>query len=252
MRQEDIDFDKLFDEELPFKPLTKGLGFHHSPKEEGDLHGSLQMRQKELGRSLEERAAVLAKTQKTQETSIPSTQNGAMDGHKDMGDLAPFYNSPVSSAEVELNILDEAQPQATSLMKSEEANMALRFIAFNVDLAIIISVLAVTFLSTIISSGISLMVIRDNLSAQFLMTYILPISMLFYFFYFSFFDKTAFSTPGKKLMGLRVCSHDESKRVKMSQAFLRSIIVALSVLSAGALGLLDFQGKLTETRVVKK
>lgn len=249
LNQDDIDFDKLFDEELPFKPLTKGLGFHHAPKEEKKL-GSLDARKKDLERTLLERASTL---KKNSESSLASTSVRAASPNeeRDMGDLAPFYAAKVKE-ELEVKISTEGNTQETLSPAVADGSLFIqRFCAFVVDMAIILSTLVVTFLSFLIASGISLIVIRENLSVEFAMTFALPISLLFYFFYFSFFDKTLFSTPGKKLLGLRLCSTNEQP-VKMHQSFLRSLLVLPSILSAGLFSLTDLQGKLTNTKVSAK
>ncbi|MEX1099597.1 MAG: RDD family protein, partial [Bacteriovoracaceae bacterium] len=67
----------------------------------------------------------------------------------------------------------------------------------------------------------------------------------------SFFDKTRFSSPGKKLMGLTVLS-ETGKRVKMSQAFLRGALTLLGLATFGLVHLLDLQSRLSDTKVVKK
>lgn len=241
IEQEDIDFDKLFDQELPFKPLTRGLGFHHEAKEEQAL-GTLKARSNDLKRSLNDRASNL---QKNREASPLS--------NKDMGDLAPFYSSkPKERVEPIISSEAPAPRSANSRSTSQKsARIDLRFLAFSIDIAIILSALVVTFLSILISSGISLMVIRENLSVEFAAAYIMPISLLFYFFYFSFFDKTNFSSPGKKVMGIRVVS-ESSGEVTMSQAFLRSLVVIASAVTAGLMSALDFQGRLTDTKVIKR
>ena len=79
----------------------------------------------------------------------------------------------------------------------------------------------------------------------------LPLGVMFYMFYFSFFDKTVFSTPGKKVLGITVQS-TSGNRVKMSQSFMRAVLTLISVATLGMTSVLDLHSKLTDTRVVKK
>lgn len=238
MNSDDIDFDKMFEQDMPFKPLTKGLGFHHEPKDEQKL-GTLKARSKDLEKSLNERAALLNKS---------SVREGFEE--KDMGDLAPFYGVKNEKPVRAPKAIEEKVKVAPSATKAK-AGLVARFAAFALDLAVLLCALAVTFLSILLFSGISLLLVRESLSLEFAAVYVLPVGLLFYFFYFSFFDKTNFSTPGKKMMGLKVVS-ETSPRVSMAQSFARSAICLASVLSGGMASLLDFQGKLTETKVVNR
>lgn len=235
MNNEDIELESLFDDEIPFKAVTKGLGFHHTPKESAQQPDTLQSRSKSLEASFNQRAA---KVQKAQEPKAMSA--------REMGDLAPFYSSKEEET-IELKLEQEIKIEETVA----QASLASRLFAFSVDIVIIFCALGLMFLSVLIAADISLMFVRENLQSEVFLTSAVPMAALFYFFYFSFFDKTAFSSPGKKIVGIGVES-TVAERVKMSQAFMRSLIVLVSALSLGMISVLDLQSKLTETKVVKK
>lgn len=242
MNRDEIDFDKLFDEDMPFKPLSEGLGFHHEKKEETKL-STIKARQVDVEKSLN--LKIHSQKPTTPIVKKYNINNDQPVERPNMGDLAAFYE-PKVEAKIQVEI-----EEGLSFESQTEASLINRFLAYLLDLSILTTVLAITFLSILISSGISLIVVRENLSIEFISTTILPIGMLFYVFYFSFFDKTNFSSPGKKMLNLQVVSY-EGESPSMTQTFSRSIVTLFSVLSAGLLSLLDFHGKLTETKVIKK
>ncbi len=231
MNREDIDFDKLFDEDMPFKPLTDGLGFHHEPQQKNEKSlNTLQSRQKSLEQSLNARAGKIKRESKTQPAQ------------RTMGDLAPFYNEKKTEP-VELNMGHSAETP-----EQLEASSVSRLAAFFLDEAIILSSLAFILMTAALNSGLSLGAIGERLSLSFTAANLLPLLGLFYLFYFSFFDKTKFSTPGKRMMGIRVESLEEGP-MTMGQSFSRALVLAMSL---GSFGLIDLHSKLSNTKVIKR
>lgn len=237
------EFDDIFDSDLPFKPLTEGLGFHQDSQEERQF-GTLKARSKELERDLSQRAAALAKKSGVQ--SAPE--------RGDMGELAPFYGRN-SSADMKPKIAaaEREEPLVENIGAQDlpAAGFPVRAAAFAVDLALIGCALGITLLAGLLVGGVSFMFVRESLSMEMAALGIVSIAGLFYLFYFSFFDKTAFSTPGKKMLGIKVIS-ETSPRVRMSQSLARAALTALSLLTFGAAAALDFQSKLTDTKVVSR
>lgn len=240
MNREDIDFDKLFDDEMPFKPITSGLGFHHEKEKKLD---TLKARQNDLEQSLNSRAVQIKRERAIETRNFElkdSVKNQA--AQKSMGDLAPFYNERQKN-EVELNVADFSAPEL-----SKTASPLARAAAFSLDMAIVLSSLGFILLTAVLNSGLSLEAIGERLNLGFAVANLLPLLALFYVFYFSFFDKTKFSTPGKRLMGARVESL-EGAPMTMGQSFSRALVLALS---GGLLGAIDLHSKLSNTKVIKR
>lgn len=235
--KKDLDIDGLFEQDLPFKPVTRGLGFHN---EEDKVEGlnTLATRAKELERDLSNRAKTLNLKQ--------LHQTGE---NRFLGELAPFYEPQKKKlGEEKLSVAEE------SGLKSHDeelvcAPLYLRVSAYFADLSILISVLAITFLSIFMTSGMSLISIRTEMSAGFLSATVLPLSFLFYVFYFSFFDKTKFSTPGKRIMGLQVVS-EKGESITIYQSFLRSVYVLLFSVGLWIPLFASLQDKLSRTKVI--
>ncbi|MBC77338.1 MAG: hypothetical protein CME64_15140 [Halobacteriovoraceae bacterium] len=240
MEINDTEIDSLFDDDISFKPITKGLGFHHGEKSGEEKLDTLKARSLDLEKSLNERASQINKTKSVAQT--PKSAN--LLSTKDLGELAPFYASEDNKdTELDINVSDPVEV--------EEASAISRLLAFGVDLGIISSAFGLMILSTLLASGISLGVVRESLNSMFFITTVLPLAVMFYLFYFTFFDKTVFSTPGKKIVGIAVVANT-SDRVKMTQSFSRALLSLASVFTLGMPSILDFHSKITDTKVVKK
>lgn len=239
MDMNDTELDNLFEDDFQFKPITKGLGFHHGEKPGEENLDTLKARSLDLEKSLNERASELSRTRKV---SNPVRTNSLET--KDLGELAPFYSS-VEEKKTELEL------KVSETDTFEMAPLTVRLLSFSLDLGIIFSAFGLIILSTLLASGISLGVVRESLNTLFFATTVLPLGVMFYMFYFSFFDKTVFSTPGKKVLGIAVQS-TSGNRVKMSQSFMRAVLTLISVATLGMTSVLDLHSKLTDTRVVKK
>ena len=73
----DFDIDSILDQDDLFKPLSDGLGFHHSVKEKKDVAISLKKQSLDLKRDLDLRTRQLNKRERIQSEDV------------DMGELAP-------------------------------------------------------------------------------------------------------------------------------------------------------------------
>lgn len=230
MSNDNFDIDNLLDDEKIFKPLTEGLGFHHSIKEQKEVKADLATKKVVLKEQLETRA---------KELNLRSTKTNNIS----MGELAPFYSDKTEVvAKVELHSHES---------DLEEASLATRFGAWFVDAVIIASIITISLVSIIFIANIPLSYIRNNVLNLDLILSFMSISILFYSFYFSFFDKTSFSTPGKRLLGIRVLSI-KGGPITFIQAFSRVLITFASILTLGLGSILRIQDKLTDTIVVNK
>jgi uncharacterized RDD family membrane protein YckC len=230
---EDLEIDRLLDENF-FKPITKGLGFHHSLKEKKQVAVSLKEKSLDLKADLDKRARELNVKNSFENTSSLKT-----------GELSAFYNTPQNKT-VELN-LDSTTSQSFSL----EADLYLRLGAWTADVVIIASALSLMAISAIFISDIPLSFFRDNILSFDIGFFTLALTSLFYVFYFSFFDKTEFSTPGKRIFGLKVQGLN-GNNISLVQALNRSLLSLLSLLTLGLGNILRVQDKLTDTIVISK
>lgn len=242
---DDIEIDNLLDENL-FKPITDGLGFHHSLKKEKDVSISLKQKSLDLKSDFERRAKNISATQIS--NTLEKTPNS-------MGELSAFYKPAETKKQMNLKLLDtDEQVGLNATLNTDlnfEADLMPRLVAWILDTVIIASLITIMCISSIFITEIPLSFLSDNIYNIDIAFYFVLFSSSFYLFYFSFFDKTGFSTPGKRTLGLRV-QRLSGKDISFIQSLNRSLITFLSLISLGLFSFLKVQDKLTDTVVVSK
>ena len=184
------EIDDMMDD-FEFKPLTKGLGFHHSLTEKSEVRKELNSRTEEIHTDIDERAKMLLKSfeEKKEVTH--------------MGELSPFYENVNESIEDIPKLSDKVEKETIRFF---DAPMFLRLAAYSIDLIVISIMFAMTLISIFVLADLPF----DTLSSFMISNDILPsftfIFFLFYAFYFSVLDKTEYSTVGKNLMNIKVIS----------------------------------------------
>ncbi len=227
------EIDDIIDN-FDLKPITKGLGFHHSLKEKKEIQIDLKQQSKALQNELETRLSQL------------NLEKAEANKAHDMGELAPFYASTDTVKETDLNLL---LGTSTSL-NYQEASTFTRAVAWLIDCSIIVTLMLTIFSAIIYFSNIPMDVFNVVMVSENLFQSFALISAMFYIFYFSFFEKTIFSTPGKNILNIRVQSVKEN--FTLTQSFMRSILGLGSILMLGLPLLLKVHDKLTDTIVVQK
>ena len=233
----DEEIDNLLND-FDFKPITNGLGFHHSLKEKKNIEMDLKHKSSMLKDDLEDRASRL------KNKSITSNQ---VSQHVNMGDLSPFYNNePLSKPVEETVALSESYVE--DIEEFHSASVVSRFFAWSIDLILITALLLLAITGVLLTSEMPLEIINVFMLSTDLIMSFFVISALFYIFYFSFFDKTFYSTPGKRMMGIRVKSLSKNKNTTLFQSFMRT---SLSLCTLGVMNIFFLQDKITNTEVVK-
>lgn len=231
----DFDIDNILDQDDLFKPITDGLGFHHSVKDKKEVAISLKNKSLDLKRDLDLRTKQL-----TQE--IKKTSNTI-----DMGELAPFYKKEEAQS---LHTIDLDLEHSQDEEEYETVNIFKRFFAYAVDISLLVITISCAFVASLYSTGLSFnnakLILNDPLSS------ILSglMGCLFYTLYFTFFDKSAFSSIGKRLLNIKLVSLEGE--LTFSQTFYRSSLSLISFFSLGLFNILKLEDKLTGTTVISE
>ncbi len=205
------------DFELDFRPVNKGLGFHH-PQAVKTV-----VRSKAVAREVvRPRPNIIW----DKEVDSPADLTKA---------LAQVVKSPVTAG----------------LVKERDcAGLEQRMGAFIIDIVILLVMVATTLSLLFASAGLELgMVQRLAVRPEFIV-YPLALFVLFYIPYFTLFESSG-ATFGKSIMGIMI-ETTEGVLPSAGQVLARSLITLFSLVTAGALFLIDCQGQLTDTRVVKR
>ncbi|MAX66481.1 MAG: RDD family protein [Bacteriovoracaceae bacterium] len=233
------DIERLIDD-FDFKPITDGLGFHHSIQNKKDVKVNLKKQSMDLQSELEQRISHMTAQKSENQSSV------------NMGELAPFYGDSKEEKEAEVSTQvklfseEEKSPNYYMAQNSE------RFLAWVIDITLIVTTMLFTFSSIIYFANIPLSQVSLFAASSEVLVSFLLLSVMFYVFYFSFLDKTHYSTLGKHLVGIRIVSHRGHDEVSLLQSLLRVSICLFSIFLLGLPVMLKMHDRLTETDVIKK
>ncbi len=209
-----MDFDI---DSLDFKPVTKGLGFHQENKIE------------------------------SKSKSIPRPQSRERLERKQriekMRDIPTIDLPSPNQDQVRVKTEERIQTKK-SAPKEIPARLGLQGTSFVFDLFIILGSQLLINAAFLKLSGLSNIV-------QFLEFTWIEQAIFFSFiflFYFTIFDLVA--SPGKRIFSLRLKSTTSSK-VTIDQTLIRSVVTLLSFITIFMPLVFDFQGKLSDTKVVE-
>lgn len=233
----DSEIDDLLND-FDFKPITQGLGFHHSLKDKKEVSVSLKTKAASLGDDLETRATSLKKNY----THDEKKQN------INMGDLSPFYNNEPKQLHQEIELSIPLTQDEEQVIENESATYLSRTIAWGIDMIMLTAIMLITVTGILISTDVPLEIINVFMISDDLLMSFTALSAMFYIFYFSFLDKTNYSTPGKRMMSIKVDSN--FGRLSLFQTFSRTIISILCVFTLGLISLTKLQDTMTNTKVV--
>lgn len=227
-------------EDFDFKPITKGLGFHHSLQESSQVKTDLSAQSESLKRDLEMRSEkVLSDSINLNKTKAPN-----------MGELAPFYEDSEKPFNKAPKLSDKLGDQIE--VRFHNASTSYRAMAFMIDVIVVSSMFILCLGSILLFaefpfSYLDKMMISNDILVSFIALY-----LMFYTFYFTFLDKTEHSSFGKKMMGIKVVTSLESKNISLLNSFYRTLLSFVSIISLGIFSLLSLDSSMTNTRVVQK
>ena len=220
---EEFNFD-----EVSFKPLTKGLGFHKKdPPKAVISNPSVKP------------SPIQNKFRGSQ--TLPS---------KSQESLGTFYEH----SNIWPNKAEEDSPHETDGTNTSgnavfcSASSFEQLSSYAVDIFIVTILTSVTFVCFFYFSPIKASEIASFLMSASLLKAFFILFSVFYITYFSFLDLDG--TPGKTLFNLRLVDLND-KEVTFKHTFLRSLITLSSFLVAFLPLIVDFHGKLSDSKLVK-
>lgn len=217
------DFDDL--DKLTFKPVTKGLGFHHDKKDK-----PIKRQKIKSAPSQEYKNIVNPETTKKQPFDNETVSRD---------DLGMFYANQTETFE---------EPREEELPPIEVcAPVVKRLTAWLIDLFLVAIFWGVTVASFVIFSKIHIASILNVVTLTELGIFSASLFVLFYLSYFTILDLSI--TPGKAAMGIKLVSKNEEK-VAASLTFVRSLVTLLSFAFLLLPTIFDLQGKASQTKVI--
>ncbi len=239
----EVNLDEFMISEESFKPMTKGLGFHHDQK-----RPSFKPAPKEVKVFGAQSSAAFKPNVTATLNTLNSSTMAKASAHVPTG-LEAFYGQSSTSSQAQNNLVI-GQPEEVKPVKInyKTAPLFTQFAAWITDLLVIASFVAITGALLVLASGIELKMYSRLISFKDLIAFSAAIFSIYYLLYFTILDLSA--SPGKTMMGLRVVRND-GKSLSVKYTFNRALISLLSAIALFLPLVLDFQGRLSETKVVK-
>lgn len=204
-------------EDVSFRPLTKGLGFHQ--KESQKSFNSFK------GKNL---------------------RDSALSGQRP-AQLSSFYQSPTIKKDFpEVSVQEEKLEEVTEDLFVPHHY---KLFSFLIDLVLIIALLSLTFVSFFYFSPLDVeTAITFSNSSTFIGSFAI-LFCLYFITYFTLFDLSG--SPGKLCFKLIVVEANRG-HLTLRHTFLRSLITLSSFLVAFLPLIMDFHGKLSDSKLVRK
>lgn len=242
-----IDLDEFQISEDTFKPMTKGLGFHQDTK-----RPSFKPAPKEVKAFGSAKSAV-NQTLSSIPTSIGAPKSTPSANQMPSG-LEAFYGAkPVAETDTQ-NLFEKPLHEKTEIKKEKAistkkaAPQTAQFFAWVIDILVIASFVALTGALLVFASGIEFTMYSRLISPKDLGIFATAIFSIYYLLYFTILELSA--TPGKTIFGIRLVT-TSGHEVSVKHTFARALISLVSGVALFLPMLLDFQGRLSDTRVVK-
>lgn len=211
------------DFELDFKPITSGLGFHHS-------------KATDVKPVITERTLAAPKIS----GSLPKKEMNVY-----QNDLSLFYNQGAESAFPEIAPVAKLEEE----LSYRVASGAQRISAYVIDLLLVSSILGVVM--TVMARMIRMDLLEVwSLYPHEITPLVVTLFCGFYLLYFSIFEKSGHSTLGKNLFGLKVVSLENSS-LSLMTLLMRSLVSLLNFISLGLFSYFDLQNKVTSSKIVR-
>lgn len=236
----EINLDEFIISEDSFKPMTKGLGFHHDTK-----RPSFKPAPKEVKAFGSNKASVASSLNTLPSASIKNIITTVNVNHMPSG-LEAFYGT--KPAEAQLIFEERVDVKAEKILSQKAAPQLAQFFAWVVDVLVIVSFVALTEVLLVLASGIEFRMYSRLISSNDLAIFTAAIFSIYYLLYFTILDLG--SSPGKTVLGIRL-TKTNGKEVSVKHTFLRALISLVSGVALFLPMLLDFQGRLSDTKLVK-
>lgn len=252
-----VEIDDFQLSEESFKPMTKGLGFHHEPKKQAFKPAPQEAKPIVHTKSLPTQGMPTNAARAQKQSFVPmadlSKDNQKTTNNHIPSGLEAFYSTNNSalanSASVESTFFEEKNKTSAKIGKKYQSAPAVyQLSAYVIDILLICSFVIFTAALLVLASGIELSMYSRIISQQDLLVFAVAMFSIYYLLYFTILD--ASSTPGKTIFGLKLVKTD-GRPVAVKDSFFRAIISLISGVALFLPLMLDFHGKLTDTKVVK-
>lgn len=237
--KKEIKMNSDFLEEIQFKPINKGLGFHQ------DRRSQTVSYPRKIQRPLMENSFNFNKKRSMSPNGFKASEMTSFSDGPEM--LSPAIGPPLQEIDAQLIVKtnENVAIKSRGIPATQAANY-LRIFAFAVDFSILafFYFFCAIFLMLVLELNFNKIV--DGVGTDYFIFINILLFSFMYIFYFSILDID--QTIGKSFLKLRVKDINQ-QRVDLKATFLRSVITLFSFPLLGLPLFLDFQSRITETVV---
>lgn len=219
-----------FQDDFLFKPLNKGLGFHHPQNDSLKISSAARAAAEKITNPNNSKIPNNKTTQKP--STIPRLGMSHNVGHKNT--LATSQTSLGLQNFDFANEHDLDQPElAMPARQLISAQNSLRFIAWSLDMTFLLLIFAISIFGILKCQQFDWNRPLQLLQSEFFIYLYGPLFLGLYLFYFSLFEKACGQTFGKMILGLKVQQVAQQQPPNLWQSFARSILNILSIATLG-------------------
>lgn len=164
-------------------------------------------------------------------------------------ELAAFYSEKTTISN-EIQTLSKPtlkRAKKEKVLKNKNAPAFIQLSAFIIDLVLVVMATGVTTGLLVVISGLDYNLLVSALGEIEIAKFLISLFVIYYLSYFTIIDMAG--SVGKSVMGIRLIQ-SEGKPLKVKNTFARAAFSLVGFIALGFPNIMDFQGKLSDTKLV--
>ncbi|MBL6990037.1 MAG: RDD family protein [Bacteriovoracaceae bacterium] len=246
MDQQDAELDV---DNFDFRPINRGLGFHQEKKKKPIIIRKSEPMPK--FNSINHPAKVKKSTLPPGKTyANKQVRRDSLKSFYEAGTTLDRTSNSTDTNKIKEKFSNKAKSKNKSKTKSA-SNLIfhLQFAAWFVDFIIVTLLVAVTCVLFAVSLDVEIAQLKTIFYKNNLLIELSILFLVYYTTYFTILDVS--STPGKTLFKIEL-TNSKGKKASIGQCFIRATVVLFSFMALFLPLIIDFQGKLSDTKISKR
>lgn len=223
-------------DELQFRPMSKGLGFHQI---------------KDTSPGLPKNNLPPKKPTLIQQTTLFNSKHKMMNPNLAMATSATSAPALLKRASTMNKPIQQLSEEILPKITSDRASLGLRFFSWTIDIVALTTLMAFSSMLIFQLNNFSWDEPLQFFQMDFFWNLYLPLGIGFYLFYFMLFERVTGQTLGKLILGLKVVKIESDTPPTLWQCFLRNVFNLFSIATLGLLTVYDVVNWSLGLKIVK-
>lgn len=242
--QSQLSFDV---DSFDFKPLSEGLGFHH--EEKVPTLNNYQFTKNENRFQVKSNLGTGPAVSTSSSLNFGPHQASLQQPTQQHG-LEAFYNSPKTPLNPSIGQASPSINRPNKIVKIIDASPKEIFQAWLLDISVVSFIFLINIALFIFLAPSFLSGLKDLTLITQLAPYLLTLFSTYYFIYFFLTDLLPSGSFGQSKLGLKLISTN-GKELLLSDRVIRDLLVMVGFIGLGIPNFFNWQGQLTETKMIK-